>query len=763
MLPGRAPLPVYSALCLSMALANGPVEAQAPVTGRVVDQLGQPVAGAVVSAVGDQRRVLSASNGTFVLMLARGAAVIQAQRLGFLPAESRLTVGDSISAHVLLVLRAMPALLKGVSVDAPTAPPLAHTVTSESVRQVPPLLEPDIFRALLFLPGVSQPNDLRGRIHLAGGASDETGVRLDGHPLQDPFHLLGLLGAFNVGALERANVLVHHVPPEAAGHLSGVVALESKAPGPKEGEATVSIISAGATVRKPLPASFDVLASARVSYFRAVAQLAYSDAALTRGDVPLYDMADALLRLGRSSRSGARWEVIGFVTRDVLANGRLRELPGYQPLRWGESLGGARTSVPLGSWLLAARASMNRAIVQLDERAVKLDGDRISTTRDLLSASVTAQRTARRLGTEMGATIEHRTYAQHWRVTEGNLDVFSPRTPNAYAGRLQFRSAAAFATARVNVGAGATLGAGARLWYVAGETYLAPHLLVTLRPGASTGLDLSVERRHQFDAELEEPVEGTVGTPRFPLARPRIANVAAAAVAWRPSAAMELRAHVFAKQYVRDVRLRDALPGVRTDTAGPGFPEFENVRAASGGIGLSGKGAWQNGVAVQGNYSFQVMRDRQAEGWSPSDGDVPHALALFASLPLGWLGMNVSSALQARSGTAVTPVAARVLVPDGDYFRILRSRYLSGSRNSFRLPSYLRLDLGLRRTWTVRRTEATLAVQVLNALVRRNARGISWERYFDELARGSGDSAARALSSVPGLPFLPTVGLEIKW
>jgi hypothetical protein len=42
---------------------------------------------------------------------------------------------------------------------------------------------------------VSQPNDLKGRIHLAGGSSDETGVRLDGHPLQDPFHLLGLFGA----------------------------------------------------------------------------------------------------------------------------------------------------------------------------------------------------------------------------------------------------------------------------------------------------------------------------------------------------------------------------------------------------------------------------------------------------------------------------------------------------------------------------------------------------------------------------------------
>jgi hypothetical protein len=47
-------------------------------------------------------------------------------------------------------------------------------LTANMVRQVPPLVEADLFRAITFLPMVSQPNDLKGRIHLAGGSSDAT-------------------------------------------------------------------------------------------------------------------------------------------------------------------------------------------------------------------------------------------------------------------------------------------------------------------------------------------------------------------------------------------------------------------------------------------------------------------------------------------------------------------------------------------------------------------------------------------------------------
>src|SRR4029079_15010352 len=149
--------------------------------GRVTDPGGVPLTNASIEVVGTLLRTTTRTNGSFEIILPARTWVVRVRQIGFLP-ESVTVAPPFDSVIVLLVPH--PIELKGVTVVGANTPPMARTVTAGTVRQVPPLGEADIFRAIVLLPGVSQPNDLKGRIHLAGGTSDETGVELDGHPLQ---------------------------------------------------------------------------------------------------------------------------------------------------------------------------------------------------------------------------------------------------------------------------------------------------------------------------------------------------------------------------------------------------------------------------------------------------------------------------------------------------------------------------------------------------------------------------------------------------
>src|SRR5690606_880185 len=151
-----------------------------PLRGRVVDAAGNPLAGATVEVLGSYHSMLTRADGGFKLRLPPAREVhIRASRIGYTAQVIVLAVDDVAASDSLVIrLARVPVGWRGSWVEAPRAPPLANTVTRATVRQVPPLAEPDVFRGVVLLPGVSQPNDLKGRIPLAGGSSDETGVRL---------------------------------------------------------------------------------------------------------------------------------------------------------------------------------------------------------------------------------------------------------------------------------------------------------------------------------------------------------------------------------------------------------------------------------------------------------------------------------------------------------------------------------------------------------------------------------------------------------
>ncbi len=76
--------------------------------------------------------------------------------------------------------------------------------------------------------GVSSLNDYSGQLFVRGGAGDQTRVLLDGAPVFAPYHMFGLFGVFNSGAIEATEFYRGSIPARYCGALSGVVSARSR-------------------------------------------------------------------------------------------------------------------------------------------------------------------------------------------------------------------------------------------------------------------------------------------------------------------------------------------------------------------------------------------------------------------------------------------------------------------------------------------------------------------------------------------------------
>jgi hypothetical protein len=176
------------------------------------------------------------------------------------------------------------------------------------------------------------------------------------------------------------------------------------------------------------------------------------------------------------------------------------------------------------------------------------------------------------------------------------------------------------------------------------------------------------------------------------------------------------------------------------------------------GAALSAQVQFLGEGMLQGSHTYQRVREQRAGKDIPTTWDAPHALSLFTSVPLAsrW---TVNAAYQGHSGRATTPVLLRVFAPGptAPSDRGAPSRFILGEQNSIRVPSYHRLDLGTRYTWG-RSSRWVLSAQVLNVLLRTNAIDYDWAQYFSPVETSGGNRGSR-----PGLPMLPTIGLEVSW
>ena len=119
---------------------------------------------------------------------------------------------------------------------------------------VPSLGEPDPFRMIQFLPGVTNEGDKADELLVRGGSPDQNLVLWEGIPIYHTGHLFGLISALNPYVVDRVNVWKGNFSADYGGRVSSLIDMRTET-GPLERarySAGINFVNSYFSVETPL-------------------------------------------------------------------------------------------------------------------------------------------------------------------------------------------------------------------------------------------------------------------------------------------------------------------------------------------------------------------------------------------------------------------------------------------------------------------------------------------------------------------------------
>lgn len=242
----------------------------ATIRGRIRTEVAIPLedATAVLRPAGDstdERIAYTDGLGFFAFHdLAAGTYRLTVGRLGYAGHDEAVTVAPGGVAEVGIALTVRPLPVEGIQVDGLRGRDRARFQESASgapmemdragVRSIPGAAEADPVRTVEALPGVTRVSEIGASFNVRGGSADQNLVLLDGVPIFNPFHMLGIFSVFNADMVKRTELRSGGFAPEYGGRASSVLLVESDLGDGKFGvDAGLSLLTARLSVSGGLP------------------------------------------------------------------------------------------------------------------------------------------------------------------------------------------------------------------------------------------------------------------------------------------------------------------------------------------------------------------------------------------------------------------------------------------------------------------------------------------------------------------------------
>lgn len=149
----------------------------------------------------------------------------------------------------------------------------------------------DPLRYTQMLPGIQLNSEVDAGIHIYGNESSHNQVSLQGVPVYNPTHILGLFSVFNPTHFSRMSVTKNSAAADGCNRIGGVIDMElrNELPGEVKGDFTAGLMSSQGTLQIPLGKKAALFTSLRLSYLNLLYSsfLKYDDAQLyySFGDV----------------------------------------------------------------------------------------------------------------------------------------------------------------------------------------------------------------------------------------------------------------------------------------------------------------------------------------------------------------------------------------------------------------------------------------------------------------------------------------------
>lgn len=267
------------ALHITVAALTCPVVAQRDAAAVVIvdKQTGQPLTGATVSSASGRAITASDINGN--IHLAKNL-LEKYDRLKITMTGYRTMLVSSADWLRLAVLELEPGFpsLEEVIVTANNPADRvkslelgAETITAAEAGSIPAIFgETDLLKALQLKPGVKNAGEGLAGLFVRGGGMDQNLILLDGVPVYNPNHLMGLFSIFNNDAMRRVSLYKSSYPANYGGRLSSVIDISTR---PASADSFlvsggVGLLSSRLTLETPIKRNrSSAIVSARRTYF----------------------------------------------------------------------------------------------------------------------------------------------------------------------------------------------------------------------------------------------------------------------------------------------------------------------------------------------------------------------------------------------------------------------------------------------------------------------------------------------------------------
>jgi hypothetical protein len=681
------------------------------------------------------------------------------------------------------IARRMAADLRRRSFLTTDVRELTHADVVESVT----LGEPDVFRALQRLPGVTTRSDYTAELWTRGAAWSHTRVYYDGVPVFNPLHALGMVSG--IGSSAVGAVWFHPGVRSAsmAEGAAGVVDLQSRRAlgnGEVNAQADVSLMTAGfALDQRVLDGQAGWMVSGRRTYMDWLADLArraasQEDVAFPYGFAEVAGRVDAWLGRGTLLEASWLWENDRFTGTPRQDSVGLTGTP--IQATWGNSVARATLTAPVGGWSLR-----NTVAVSLHHGLVVLDpGQPIPTnqlTRRLSESRVGYLGLTGTLTPEL-ASLAGPAWAAGYALEHHGVGYYGPHAlpvPRSYWSTLRSGSrpdsgdlrttfgrtawnttlplAALWAETSQAMGEQVSVRAGLRLeasepLLNAGALRVAPRLVARYSPLPEVAISAGLGRTYQYTqalapggihlASLISSDVWLLAGPRVPAIRSDMATLGFET--WLAPARL-FTFNLFGRQ-AAGVATPDPRPGPLKD-------RIDFVIAENAAYGLEA-GVRQLAGPVTGSVSYSLSRSRMtALGLEyPAASDRTHvfdATALVRARP----SLRLGAAFTAATGVPFTRTLSDAAECEREPGCRPADLPWAGTPHALRAPRYASLDLLADWGTRVAGTEIGFYAQLRNALGRENGTVYTGDACLS-IGCGSGDIENRFEQGVPRLPVL---------
>jgi hypothetical protein len=231
--------------------------------------------GATVFSPSQQVGTVTNQYGFFSLTLANDTSSLLVSYIGY--SSSQQPLGTTTGGRQVIVGLQPLTGLQEVVITGSTQQNLQDqtqmsriNVNAAEVKSMPKMLgEADLLRTLQSMPGITGGMEGASGLHVRGGSPDQNLILVDGTPVFNSSHLLGLFSIFNPDIMKTVDVYKGAFPARFGGRLSSVIDISLKDGDMQQvhGDVSIGLLAAKFKVEGPLvkdKTSFVV--SARRSY-----------------------------------------------------------------------------------------------------------------------------------------------------------------------------------------------------------------------------------------------------------------------------------------------------------------------------------------------------------------------------------------------------------------------------------------------------------------------------------------------------------------